>query len=321
MTKNAGTRNEGGEGAAGTAAIEVWAHARFGDAKYLEAARWAMDYLERSESNLFYEMLPQMAPYLAARMNAQFGADYDVGKYFDWILGGSDVRPGWGTMLGRWGSHDVHGLIGSQTDGGGYAFAMNTFAAPLFAATAKYDPSFADTVGRWMLNIHNAARFFYPDQMPAGNQWYGATYVDDPAHVIPYEGLRAAEHGKTPNATGDPAVYGRRWGLNAEATDLGLYGGSWAGFLGGSVGPTNVADVLRTDLNALDFHATESCPAFLYYNPTSDPVGVEVTLAEASDVSDDITGRVLLRNVSGTQTVPMPPGSTILVVAPADAAA
>jgi hypothetical protein len=263
-----------------------------------------------------------MAPYLAARMNAQFGTCYDVVKYFDWIVAGSTVRPGWGTILQRWGKYDSRGLIGSQTDGGGYAFAMNTFAVPLFAATAKYDRRFADTVGRWLLSVHNAARFFYADQMPAGNQWYGATYVDDPAHVIPYEGLRATENGQTPNATGDPATYGQQWGLNTDVTtDLSLYGGSWVGFLGGSVSPTNVAGVLRIDLNALDFHAPASHPTYLYYNPTSRPVGVEVTLAEPSDLYDDVTERVLLQNVSGTQTVTMSPGSTILVVAPADGTA
>jgi hypothetical protein len=46
-----------------------------------------------------------------------------------------------------------------------------------------------------------------------------------------------------------------------------------------------------------------------------------VTLAEASDLYDDVTNTVLLQNVSGTQTVTMPPGSTILVVAPAAGAA
>ena len=95
-TKNAGDRNEGGDGAAGTAAIELWAYAAFGEAKYLEAAKWSMDYLERSSSSLFYEFLPQLTPYVAARMNAQFGTDYDVRKYFDWILGGSVARPGCG---------------------------------------------------------------------------------------------------------------------------------------------------------------------------------------------------------------------------------
>jgi hypothetical protein len=319
ITKNVGNRNEGGDGAAGTAAIELWAHALFGDAKYLEAAKWSMDYLERSSSSLFYEFLPQMAPYLAARMNAKFGTDYDVGKYFEWILGGSAARPGWGTILQRWGSYDAYGLIGSQTDGGGYAFAMNTFAAPLFAATAKYDPRFADIVGQWILNVYHAARFFYPDQMPAGNQWHDADYRNDPAHVIPYEGLRATENGRTPNATGDPCAYGQQWGLDPEVTtNLGLYGGSWVGFLGGSVSPTNVSNVLRTDLNALDFHAASSHPTYLYYNPTPGPFGVELTLTEASDLHDKVTDRVLMRNVSGAQTVTIAPGSTILVIASAE---
>ena len=173
-----------------------------------------MDYLERSDSSLFYEILPQLAPYVAARMNAQFGTDYDVRKYFDWILGGSTARPGWGTILQRWGSYDAYGLIGSQTDGGGYAFAMNTFSAPLFAATAKYDPRFADTVGRWMLNIHNAARFFYPDQMPAGNQWYGAGYIDDPAHVDSVRG--APRDGERPHAERDRRPLRLRAAVGAE---------------------------------------------------------------------------------------------------------
>lgn len=270
MTKNAGTRNEGGEGAAGTAAIELWAYEKFGDERYLDAARWSMDYLERSESNLFYEFLLQLAPYLAARLNAQHGTGYDVGRYFDWIRGGSEVRPGWGTIEERWGDHDARGLIGSQTDGGGYAFAMNTFAAPLFAATAKYDPRFADTVGRWLANIHDAGRFFYADQMPAENQWHGATFIDDPAHVIPYEGLRAKENGRAPNATGDPGTYGKQWGLDTSVTtDLGLYGGSWVGFLAGSVSPADAAGVLRIDLDALDFHAPASHPSFLHYDPAT----------------------------------------------------
>jgi hypothetical protein len=43
-----------------------------------------------------------------------------------------------------------------------------------------------------------------------------------------------------------------------------------------------------------------------------------VTLTGASDLYDEVTDRVLLQNVSGTQTVTIPPGSTILVIAPAN---
>ena len=121
---------------------------------------------------------------------------------------------------------------------------------------------------------------------------------------------------RTRQATPRPTGSSGGW-LNADATtDLGLYGGSWVGFLGGSVSSTNVPNVLRTDLNALDFYAASSYPTYLYYNPTSDPVGVDVALAGASDLHDEVTDRVLLQNVSGTQTVTIPPGSTILVIAP-----
>ena len=42
----------------------------------------------------------------------------------------------------------------------------------------------------------------------------------------------------------------------------------------------------------------------------------EVTLTGASDLYDEVTDRMLLQNVSGAQTVTIPPGSTILVIAP-----
>lgn len=154
-----------------------------------------MNYLERSTSDLFYEVLPELAPYLAARLNAETGSSYDVSKYFSWLMEGSSPRSGWGTIgagAGTWGKHDpksVTGLVGSRTDSGGYVFAMNSFSTPLMAATAKYDARYANTVGRWLLNIENSARYFYADRMPSSQQYYGTTYSDSPAHVIAYEGI------------------------------------------------------------------------------------------------------------------------------------
>ena len=43
-----------------------------------------------------------------------------------------------------------------------------------------------------------------------------------------------------------------------------------------------------------------------------------MTLTGASDLYDEVTDQVLLENVSGTQTVTIPPGSTILVIVPAN---
>jgi hypothetical protein len=61
-----------------------------------------------------------------------------------------------------------------------------------------------------------------------------------------------------------------------------------------------------------------SDPTYLYYNPTAGPVGIELTLTGASDLYDEVTDQVLLQNVYGAQTVTIPPGSTILVIVPAN---
>jgi len=319
MAAYAGGRNEGGDAAVGSAAILLWAYAKFGDAKYLQAAKWSMDYLERANSSLYYEVLPSMGPYIASRLNAEFGTNYDVTKQFANLISGSTTRSGWGVVEGNWNGYDVSSLGGSRTDGGGYAFAMNSFSSAMLASTAKYDVRYADTVGRWLLNLNNAARFFYADQMPAANQAYYSTYINDPAKVISYEGLKYSEDGASPRATGDPHSHCVQWGISCDTKDLALYGGSWVGFLGSAVAPTNVTNVLRVDLNALDFFGANAYPTYLYYNPTGSPANVQLALSGTSSLYDAVSDTVLTASASGTATVSVPPGSSrVVVVAPAN---
>jgi hypothetical protein len=69
----------------------------------------------------------------AARMNAEHNRTYNVRKFLEFSFsdGHNAFRAGWGMLSGgtRWGgggaARDVGGLIGSITDGGGYAFAGN----------------------------------------------------------------------------------------------------------------------------------------------------------------------------------------------------
>jgi hypothetical protein len=102
---------------------------------------------------------------------------------------------GSGSVAETWGGFDAHGLCGSVTDGGGYAFTMNTFsqAAPL-VPLVRYDDRYARAIGKWMLNASNAARLFYPTSVPATNQsspgWNG-----DPAGCVAYEGLHKSKPG------------------------------------------------------------------------------------------------------------------------------
>lgn len=313
MTKVTG-RNEGGDAAAGTAAILLWAHDAFGDQKYLDGAIWAMDYLER-EKNLYYEMLPLLAPYVAARLNAEAGTDYDITKYLAALRAGTDVRGGWGTIEDSWGGYDVSGLSGSRTDLNGYAFAMNSFATPWLAATARYDTRYADAVGRWMLQVYNASRYFYADQMPVDAQQHGDRFVDDPAHVIAYEGLRHQGPAGI-IATADTYDRASSWGINPETTQLGMYGSSWVGFLGGTLSATNVERVLRTDLDALDLYAPSPYPTSLYYNPREEDAVVEVHLESDGerDLYDAAHNKVVVEDALGTARVTVPAGSSLVLV-------
>lgn len=306
-------RNEGGDGAIGTAAILLWAYDRFGDADYLQRAKWAMDWIERSNGHQYYEVLPNLGPYVAARLNAEFGTSYDVRRLFDDLVVGSTERWDWGTMIGSWNGYDVSALQGQRN---GYAYSMNSFAGALMVPTAKYDPRYADAVGRWMLNVSNNAQVFYPDRLPAANQGHGSRFVNDPANVIPYEGLRLSEAGVSPRATSDVPYYG----LAPTTTHLSVYSGAWAGFMGATIATTNVADVLRIDLNALDFYGENAYPTYLYYNPTGSTANVNVTsLPGTVSLYDAVTDTVLVDSASGSATIAVPAGaSRVVVLAPAN---
>ena len=306
-----------------TAAIEYWAYQKFGDPRYLQAAKWSMDYYEDLEKNPYYEIALSLGPYIASRLNAELGTNYDTTKYFDWLLKGSDVRQGYGTAEANWNGYDVYGLVGSRKDmgGEGYVFGLETFVNAFLAPAVKYNPALARTAGKWLLNASNAARFFYADQLPAEHQYYGQKYRSAPEHVIPYEGLRISEEGVSPRATGDAvayhdiwASYGHTFDVGEEATNLSIYGGAWAGFFGAILENTDVPGILQIDLNKLDFYQEESYPSFLYYNPYQQVKKVTLELDSRSDLFDAITGKVLARNVSGNQKIKVPADGVISLV-------
>lgn len=310
-----------------SALIGYWAYKKFGDEKYLESAKWSMDYYERIDKNPYYEMSISFGPYVAAMMNAELGTNYDAAKYIDWLLKGSDVRTGYGTSEGNWNGYDVYGLGGSRTDGGGagYVFGLETFANAFLAPAVKYDPRLARTVGKWLLNAGNAARFFYADQIPAENQYYGAKYINAVENVIPYEGLRFEEDGQSPRATGDPVAYNQHWAdlgptfdVGRECTNLSIYGGAWAGFFGAILKNTNVSGIQQIDLNKLDFFRSDAFPAYLYYNPYETTKSVQINLDESSDLFNVLTGKYLAKNVSGKKSFKVGADDVVsLVVVPA----
>ena len=136
----------------------------------------------------------------------------------DWVFDGctaSDGRTGWGITAGKWGDYEISGLQGSLTDGGGFAFLMNSIdVAWPFVPLVKYEPRYARSIGRWMLNNVNNCRLFFPDQLPDSLQCLPGMQ-DYTNSIVGYEGLRyednlydvEAHKGLHPIALGD----GPRW--------------------------------------------------------------------------------------------------------------
>jgi hypothetical protein len=147
------------DAAAGVAWLEYAAWKRFHDSNYLAAAESCVRFLQERKANPYYEVLLPFGALIAVRLNAEHRRDYDVDRFLNWCFGISDCRGGWGVTVGRWGSYDCDGLVGSIDNRGGYAFAMNTFnQAAALVPLARYDTRYARAIGKWMLNLANSAR-------------------------------------------------------------------------------------------------------------------------------------------------------------------
>ena len=302
------------DGAAGVAWLEYAAWKKFGDSNHLAAAENCVKFLQNRKTNPYYEVLLPFGAIIAARLNAELGRHYDADRLLDWCFGISDCRGGWGVTVGHWGGCDCDGLLGSIDNLGGYAFAMNTFAqAGALTPVARYDPRYARAIAKWLLNLANSARLFYPGALPPGHET-SAFWKGDPRHLIAYEGLRREWLGQSPCATGDPVAM--KWG---PKTDLGLYGSSYVGMLGAVVRPTDVPRILQLDCLATDFFRDRAWPAFLCYNPYPEARTFEFAVGPTpSDLYDTVSGKYLKHGVRDKTSLILPADSAaVFVVAPA----
>lgn len=245
----------------------------------------------------------------------------------------------------NWGDKYTNGLMGSLTDGEGYAFAMNTFDAMLgFGPMVKYDTRFARDVSRWVLSASQSAQAYYPEQYStegkvedagSGHEIYHGKYQsnnwiaqdDEKAGFIAYEGLRRYRRyvvwkdGKrdtewdksvTPYASGDAFTFD--WG---GETDYGLYGSSHVGLFGGTIEYTDVPMIIRTDLNKLDVYSGGNIPFWMYYNPYNEAKQITVTLQNAgSRLYDTITKTYVQTSAGENGTVKMTiPADTTFILA------
>ena len=290
------------DAAAGFAYVLYSAWKKYQDKRYLDAAVSAMTSLDSETESQFYEVIMPFAVYMAARMNAEIGTDFDAEKFLSWTFDGESVaRPGGGVLSGTFGKYPVDGLCGSISEE--YAFAMNTFALawPLLPAV-RYDQSLAKAVGKWALNAVSNARFFYPQYVEKSHQALVDANVS--RNVIAYEGFRHYDKYSDPRLKGVEGVAigdGPGWVKgNPRESMLSIYGSAYAGIFGAAVHPTNVEKILRLDCNVTDIFAPDAYPTYLYYNPYDEAKDIRIDFgSEKCDLYDIVSRRYLLEDVDG----------------------
>ena len=262
----------------------------------------------RAEEPLLRVPLP-FGAYTAARLNAEQGRNYDVAKLVNWCFAGQTPARGgdWGAVVGRWGEYDVSGLIGASDR----VFLMNTFdtASPL-VPLVRYDPRFARAIGKWMLNAANAARLFYPDEMPAKYQ-SAADLKDAVKGVIAYEAI-------SPNRNGQPIFADRDdWGPETRdrISQFSLYGSSHAGIFGAIIRRTSDEKILMLDCLATDFFRDNAYPTYLLFNPYTEDRDVRIDVGpKPVDIYDAVLQSVIVRDVRGTTTLKLATDSAVVIV-------
>ena len=309
------------DAAAGHAWVLYAAYKKFGDAKYLAGAKSALNALQAQLKNPSYEVLMPYGAALAARINAEEGSDYDTNKLLGWTFDGTAIcREGWGFLVGNWNGTDISGIVGSTVDKGGYGFLMNTYDAAIpLIPMVRYNQTYANAIGKWMLNAANAARFFYPQFMPADHQTIPQLAAVTKG-VIAYEGMIKQSHFKKfenlkgPVAQGD----GPLWvpGKNPEESQFSVYGSGHVGVFGSIIRTTEVAGILQLNLLATDFYHSKAYPSYLYYNPYPEEKSVVVNIEDGKKVDfyNSVTGSFIAKNVSGSTSIKLLGKSSAVII-------
>ena len=309
VPNNNGVKEPEASGSIAWLLYNAWLHT--GDKKYLTGAQLSMDFLSKLNSNPSYELQLPYGAFMAAKMNAELGTHYDIEKMVNWCFDKGSLR-NWGVIAGNWNGEDVSGLIGEANDAGNdYAFAMNGFQqAAALVPMVKYDKRFARDIAKWILNLANASRLYYPQYLPEASQDdFAWSTLHDPEAVIAYEALKENLDGKKLYGTGDAKKNG--W----AHTNLGIYGSSHVGFLGAIIEATDVVGILKLDLNITDFFGENTSPTFLVYNPHMDTRQATLSLgAQTYDLYNAISETVIETSVTGNVQIEIGPGEVMLLV-------
>jgi hypothetical protein len=215
---------------------------------FLAEAKTGIDRYLSFTANPWYEVPSGAMAVLAAARLESMGYPTSAKKALGFVF---DAKVGL-MATGRWGGHEVNGLMaGFRTEPPGQVYSMESMVAlPYLLPAVRLRPELADDVARYALNVAANLRWFYPEDLPPENQ----SRPDLPA-MIPYERLSKQEKGHSPYATGDFA--GHR----------SIYGGAYVLWWDKLIQPQGDPWMLRWDLAKTNFLDRDLPPAFLYYNP------------------------------------------------------
>ncbi|MGD0737503.1 MAG: hypothetical protein ABR976_20420 [Terracidiphilus sp.] len=247
-----------------------------GKETFLAEAKVAMDRYLDFAANPWYEVPSgAMAVLAAARLEAM-GYPSNARKALGFVL---DAKVGL-MASGRWGGHEVNGLMaGFCTEPAGQTYSMESMVTlPYLLPAVRFRPELAVEVARLALNVAANMRLFYPEYLPRENQ----SRPDLPA-MFPYERLSREEKDHSPYATGDFA--GHR----------SIYGGAYAMWLDKMIEPQGDPWLLRWDLGKTDFMEPDLPPAYLYYNPWPEEKRVTVTTLNKTSKVFDLRSKKELR--------------------------
>jgi len=184
----------------------------------------------------------------------------------------------------------------------------------------KYDPQYAKTIGKWMLNTANASRLYYPYEIPDENQWLPELKAIT-KNVIAYEGLKKVDaydkeslKGVSPVALGD----GPNWVVSQpEQSMFSIYGSAHVGIFGAIIEKTNVEQILKLNCQATDFYAAHNYPTFLYYNPYEESKEVIYHNESESkiDLFDAISGKLVAHTIDKEGKFSIPGDEAFLLIA------
>ena len=236
----------------------------------LAEAKTGIDRYMDFAANPWYEVPSgAMAVMAAARLEAM-GYPTNARKALGFVL---DAKAGL-MATGRWGGHEVNGLLaGFRTEPPDQVYSMESMVTlPYILPAVRFRPELAGEVARYALNVAANLRWFYPEYLPREDQ----SRPDLPA-MVPYERLSREEKGHSPYATGDFA--GHR----------SIYGGAYVLWLDKMVQPQDDPWLLRWDLAKTNFLDRDLPPAFLYYNPWPGEKRVTVEAAKEQGQIHDLT--------------------------------